>query len=310
MEELITNMPTEPDGDEPFDAPVRTKPADEVDLDALIVNIDGYAGPLDVLLDLARTQKVDLRKISILSLVEQYLAFVEEAKARRLELAADYLVMASWLTYLKTKLLLPAPTVEGEEPTADEMAARLAFQLQRLEAMRAASEKLFKLPQLGEAFHARGAPAGFDVRRRKEWRADLYDLLKAYTRQRIDNAQRTYKPRAPIVFSIEAARERLARILGDIPDWVELGALTPVGAVAAPRASVTASAFNAALEFAKDGRMELRQLGHYEPIYVRQAKRSDESGANRGAESKTGDSPDAVSINGAARSPKPDNGQS
>lgn len=241
----------------------------ERDVDALIVNIDGYEGPLDVLLELARTQKVDLRRIAILPLVEQYLAFVEAAKVRRLDLAADYLVMAAWLTFLKTKLLLPKLDVTGDEPSADEMASRLAFQLQRLEAMRNAANDLFARPQEGVDFVTRGAPEGRRIERVRQWRADLYDLLKAYTTQRIANLQRTYRPPPPPVFSIEEARERLARILGDLPGWVDIAELAPFKAAAAPRASVMASAFNAALEFAKDGRIELRQLGHYEPLYLR-----------------------------------------
>lgn len=257
---------------EEFDAPVRSDPEDDVDVDALVVNIEGYEGPLDVLLDLARTQKVDLRKIAILPLVEQYLAFVAAAKARRLELAADYLVMASWLAFLKTKLLLPAPSEDAEEQTADEMAARLAFQLQRLEAMRNACEKVFELPQRGAAFFTRGAPSGVSISKKTAWQADLYDLLKAYAKQRVSGVERTYQIAPPAVYSIEEARQRLARVLGQIPDWVDLRRLAMTDAPDAPEPSVIASAFNAALEFAKDGKMEIRQLGHYEPLYVRKRR--------------------------------------
>ncbi len=258
------------DGDDaPFDAPVRSAPADDADIDALVVNIEGYEGPLDVLLELARTQKVDLRKISILALVEQYLIFVEAAKRQRLELAADYLVMASWLAFLKSKLLLPVPEEAGEEPTADEMAAQLAFQLQRLEAMRNAAEALLKRPRLHRDIFPRGAPEGVRVKRTPEWQASLYDLLQAYTRQRVATVERTYKPDPPKVFQIEQARQRLARILGAIPDWVELRALAPIDDVDAPAASVVASAFNAALEFAKHGKIDLRQTAHFEPIYIK-----------------------------------------
>ncbi|MEM6415179.1 MAG: ScpA family protein [Pseudomonadota bacterium] len=263
---------TDPDQmtNDEFDKPVRVGEGDQVDIDALIVNIDGYEGPLDVLLDLARTQKVDLRKISILPLVEQYLAFVEAAKAQKLELAADYLVMASWLTFLKTKLLLPAPAEAEEEPTADEMAARLAFQLQRLEAMRTACDRVFNLPQRGSAFFPRGIPSGVVVEKKTVWKAELYDLLKAYAKQRVAGTERTYQIKPPAVYSIEDARKRLSRVLGRIPDWVDLSGLALSDAPEAPRRSVIASAFNAALEFAKDGKMEIRQVGHYEPLYVRQ----------------------------------------
>ncbi|MEM9169012.1 MAG: ScpA family protein [Pseudomonadota bacterium] len=267
------------DDDEPFDAPVRTDPSDDDDGDALVVKLDGYDGPLDVLLDLARSQKVDLRQISMIALVDQYLAFVEAAKARRLELAADYLVMASWLAYLKSKLLLPTPAQDGDEPAADEMAARLAFQLQRLEAMRKAAETLGAAPQYGREFLPRGAPEGVRVLRKADWRADLYDLLKAYARQRVATVERTYRPPAPRVFKIEEARARLARILGDIPTWVMLEAVAPYEDADAPRASVIASAFNAALEFAKDGRIDLRQVDHFEPIYLRARAAGSEAGS-------------------------------
>lgn len=251
----------------PFDAPVRGAP--DTDVEALVINIDGYEGPLDVLLELARSQKVDLRKISMLALVEQYLAFVEAAKARSLELAADYLVMASWLAFLKSKLLLPVQETDGEEPTADEMAARLAFQLQRLEAMRNAAEKLLDLPQLGVNVFPRGMPEGVRVRRKADWQASLYDLLHAYARQRVAAVERTYKIEQPKIFSIEEARARLSRILGSIPDWVDFRSLAPVREIDAPPQSVIASAFNATLEFAKAGKIELRQLGAFEPIYVK-----------------------------------------
>ncbi|MEQ8749998.1 MAG: ScpA family protein, partial [Amphiplicatus sp.] len=164
-ETLIAEPPAE--AEEPFDAPVRGEPspADSA-IDALIVNLDGYEGPLDILLELARTQRVDIRKISMLALVEQYLAFIEAARVRDLELAADYLVMAAWLAFLKSKLLLPVIGDSGDEPTADEMAARLAFQLQRLEAMRKAADALLHSPQLGINVFPRGAPEGVRVRRK------------------------------------------------------------------------------------------------------------------------------------------------
>jgi segregation and condensation protein A len=264
-------------GDDAFDAPIRTPvPADDSDIDALIVNIDGYEGPLDVLLDLARTQKVDIRKISMVALVDQYLVFVEAAKQRNLELAADYLVMAAWLAYLKSRLLLPVDEEGGDEPTADEMAARLAFQLQRLEAMRNAVEALQARPQLGIDFFPRGAPEGVRVTRTPDWQADIYELLRAYATQRVAAVDRDYHVDPPKVYSIEMARLRLGRILGAIPDWTELTALAPMKEVDAPGASVLASAFNAALEFAKDGRIDLRQLGAFEPIFLRARQNGDE----------------------------------
>ena len=261
-------------GDEPFDAPVRG-PAAEADIDSLIVNLDGYEGPLHVLLDLARTQRVDIRKISMIRLVDQYLEFIAAARAKSLELAADYLVMASWLTYLKSKMLIPAPDDGSGEPTADEMAARLAFQLQRLEAMRKASLQLFALPQFGTHFFARGLPEGVRVLKTPLWQAELFELLQAYTRQRVATVDRTYKLDLPKVFSIEDARARLQRILGAIPEWIELSKVSPAKGIDAPASSVVASSFNAALEFAKNGFLEIRQLAHFEPIYIRQRRDAD-----------------------------------
>ncbi len=257
--------------EEPFDAPVRTdvSEASTDDFEALIVNLDGYAGPLDVLLELARSQKVDLRKISMLALVEQYLAFVDAVKARKLEVAADYLVMAAWLAFLKSKLLLPVPKDDGEEPSADEMAAQLAFQLQRLEAMRKASDDIMNMPQLGVDFFVRGAPEGVRVVKKADWQASLFDLLGAYARQRVAAVERTYKPEPPKVLQIEEARERLTRILGRIPEWATLSALANESGADAPASSIMASAFSAALEFAKDGKIDLRQTSHFEPIYIR-----------------------------------------
>ncbi|WP_306250356.1 ScpA family protein [Parvularcula sp. IMCC14364] len=254
---------------EPFDAPVRSAPEDEAESEALIVSLDAYEGPMDVLLDLARRQKVDLLKISVLTLVEQYLEFVEEAKARKLELAADYLVMASWLTYLKSKLLIPKQDEAEDEPTADEMAAQLAFQLQRLEAMRAAADKILELPQLGSHYFPRGMPEGVRVIRKTEWTADLYDLLKAYTTQRVKAVDATIKYTPPKVYQIEEARERLSRILGHIPDWADLTAISPIDEIDAPRSSVVASAFNAVLEYAKAGKIQIRQAGAFQSLYVR-----------------------------------------
>ncbi len=268
-------------GEEAFDAPVRITTTDEA-IDALVVNIEGYEGPLDVLLDLARHQKVDIRKISMVALVDQYLKFVDAAKARNLELAADYLVMASWLAYLKSKMLLPAAEDDGDEPTADEMAARLAFQLQRLEAMRKAVEDLQNLPQLYWDFFPRGAPEGVRVTQKPDWQADLLDLLKAYTTQRIVAIDREYHIEPPPVYSVEAARLRLERILGSIPEWTELRALTKSYGVEAPPTSVLASSFNAALEFAKAGRIDLRQLGAFEPIYIKARTETPEAETDEG----------------------------
>ncbi len=278
MNTAATEM-TEAGGEEPFDAPVRDHGraiVADADIDALIVNLDGYEGPLHVLLELARTQRVDIRKISMITLVDQYLDFVAAARAKSLELAADYLVMAAWLTYLKSKLLIPALGDGGGEPTADEMAARLAFQLQRLEAMRKAAENLFRLPQFGIAFFPRGAPEGVRVLKTPLWRADLFELLQAYARQRVAAVDRTYRIEPPKVFTIEEARARFERMLGAIREWTELSMITPFAEIGrdidAPVSSVVASSFNAALEFAKDGAIEIRQLASFDPIYIRRRR--------------------------------------
>ena len=267
--------------DEPFDAPIRADQAEDADgaladqIDALVINIEGYEGPLDILLELARTQKVDLRRISMVALVDQYLLFVDAAKEKNLELAADYLVMASWLAFLKSKLLLPVVAADEDEPTADEMAARLAFQLQRLEAMRKAADGLMAMPREGVHFFGRGRPEGVTTTKTPLWQADMYDLLRAYAVQRVAAVDREYAPEQPKVYSVEEARVRLTRILGSIPEWTELAVLAVQVEADVPRTSLVASAFNAALEFAKDGRIDLRQTGSFEPIYIRQ--RTDES---------------------------------
>lgn len=267
---MMQAFPVAPQTDDPFDAPPRISTQEAAGfVDALIVNIDGFEGPLDVLLELARTQKVDLRRISVLALVEQYLGFVEAARLKDLDLAADYLVMAAWLAYLKSRLLLPAAEADDDEPSADEMAARLAFQLRRLEAMRKAADALLSLPQLGVTVFARGAPEGLRVRRHADWQATTFDLLQAYARQRVAAIDRTYVVSAPKVWSIEEARARIERMLGAIPEWTTLESLLPAPDLDAPQTSIIASAFNAALEYAKNGRLDIRQLAHFEPIYVR-----------------------------------------
>lgn len=235
------------------------------------MRLDGYEGPLDVLLELARRQKVDLRQISVTALVEQYLAFIEEAKKRDLELAADYLVMASWLTFLKSKLLLPVPKVDGDEPTADELSARLAFQLQRLDAMRKASEELLARPQLGIDIFPRGQE-GLRVETDTTFTADLYDLLKVYASQRVRNIEPALHRDPPPVFALEAARQRLEALLGEMPDWCLLATIGG-GDASVPSRSVVASNFSAALEFAKSGAVELRQSSPFSPIYLRARER-------------------------------------
>jgi segregation and condensation protein A len=208
--------------------------------EALVVALDGFEGPLDVLLILARTQKVDLAKISVLALAEQYLLFIAEAQKLRLELAADYLVMAAWLAYLKSRLLLPRASAGDDQPSGEELAARLAFRLQRLEAMRGAAATLMTRKRLGRDVFARGMPEGVRTIRVRQFTAAIYDLLKAYSEQRKRTVKRVHVVPRRIVWSIKEARDRLEALVGKCDaSWVQLDMfLEQYGAapdIAAPR---------------------------------------------------------------------------
>lgn len=255
---------------EPFEDPVAARPAPE----SLIIDVDGFEGPLDLLLALAKTQKVDLRQISVLALVEQYLAFVEAAKESNLELAADYLVMAAWLAYLKSRLLLPDPPAE-DEPSAEEMAAALAHRLRWLEALRIVGGSLMRLPRLGVDTFVRGAPEGLAETVRPVFEATLYDLLKAYAMQR-GRGRAGNLHIAPLpLHSVEQALQRLRRLLGSVPDWTVLEAfLPPPRGPRLTRRSALTSTFAATLEMAKAGEVELRQDEAFGPIHLRPARRS------------------------------------
>ena len=233
-----------------------------------VVDLDGYEGPLDVLLSMARDQKVDLAHISILALAEQYLAFVEQARRDNLELAADYLVMAAWLAYLKSRLLLPVE--EEEQPAGEAMAAALAFQLRRLQAMRDAGAALMKRPRLGTSVFRRGAPERFATVTNEVIEATLYDLLKAYGAQRKRVQSHSLLIAPPEVYSMEDSLHRLSRMLGVTLDWDSLWRYLPenVGTGVVTR-SAYASTFAAALELAKQGRVQLRQSGAFGPIFLR-----------------------------------------
>jgi len=236
----------------------------------LTVDVDGFEGPLDLLLELARRQKVDLAKISILALAEQYLEFIEKIRQLRIEIAADYLVMAAWLAYLKSRLLLPEEAGDGDEPTAEEMAALLAFRLQKLEAMREAANRLMNRNRLGRDFFARGLPEPIEVEKKSEYSATLYDLLTAYAAQR----QRTMVSRVTIrarnTWSLHDARELLVRFTGGLSDWTALDKLL-IEYLATPEQRVTAlaSSFAASLELAREGKLALRQEAAFAPIYLR-----------------------------------------
>jgi segregation and condensation protein A len=238
--------------------------------DQLVVDLEGYEGPLDVLLTLARAQKVDLARISILALVEQYIAFINHARQLRLELAADYLVMAAWLAYLKSRLLLPEEPTDGE-PTGEEMAARLTFQLQRLEAMRQRGAEIMSRHRLGIDVFARGEPEGVKVIRHSRYELSLFELLRAYAVQSVRHDARHHVVVArPPVFSIEDAIERLRAMLGSFPDWTALESYLPQGVVnPLEMRSAVASTFAASLEVAKQGLVELRQLKTFGPIFIR-----------------------------------------
>lgn len=238
--------------------------------ESLIVDVDGFEGPLDLLLTLSRTQKVDLRKISVLQLAVQYLAFVERAKQLRLELAADYLVMAAWLAFLKSRLLLP-PDPEEEGPTGEELAAHLAFQLERLQAMRDAAAKLMARDQKGRDFFARGIPEDVTRVRKVSYTATLLDLMQAYARIRTKDDFRPYVMDRDAVYTMEEALERMRGLIGYAGDWTDLTTYMPDGWGADPkrRRSATAANFAATLELAKNGAIELRQGDTFAPIQIR-----------------------------------------
>ena len=243
---------------------------------ALRVAVDGFEGPLDLLLTLARNQKVDIAKISILKLAEQYLEFIEGAKKLNLELAADYLVMAAWLAYLKSRLILPQEKGPDGEPTADEMATRLRWRLQRLDAMRAASTRLMGRERLDRDVFGRGDPEPVNVVKLRTYKDTMYDLLTAYATDRVRKlGGKAYRPHMAPVFHIEEARERLERLLGKISDWSALDRLLPLEwQGAGRRRSAVASTLLACLELARDGKVEIQQTAPFAEIFVRDRERT------------------------------------
>lgn len=247
--------------------------AERLAAEALIVDVDGFEGPLDVLLMLSRTQKVDLRKISVLHLAQQYLAFVDRAKHLRIELAADYLVMAAWLAFLKSRLLLP-PDPSEEGPTGEELAAHLAFQLERLQAMRDAAARLMARDRLGRDFFARGITEDVTRVRRVSYGATLLDLMQGYARIRTRDEFRPFVMDRDRVFTMEQALERMRGLIGFAGDWTDLVSYLPDEAEKDPvmRRSATAATFAATLELVKEGRVELRQSDTFAPIEIRQRK--------------------------------------
>lgn len=251
--------------DDPFDTPPRAAPQ------TLVLQLGSWEGPLDLLLALARAQKVDLAQISILALVDQYLAFIRDAKALSLELAADYLVMAAWLTYLKSALLLP-PDPEAE-PDPHDLALKLQFQLQRLDAMRAAGARLLARPQQGWDTFARAAPEGLRLETVARYEVSLYELLSVYGAIKARNSASTHVVRRRPVMALDEAIERLERLLGTSLDWTELARFLPRDLTDEGYArSVLASTFVAVLELTRQGRATLSQGAAFAPILVRAAK--------------------------------------
>jgi segregation and condensation protein A len=242
----------------------------ETDPDALIIDVEGFEGPLDLLLELARAHKIDLAQVSILALVDQYLAFIDQARKMKLEVAADYLVMAAWLAYLKSRLLIPQAPKEGETEPAD-MAQRLAFRLQRLQAMREAAGRIFALPQLGVDIFARGAPEPLVIQKQSLYSDTLIDLLKAYAERRTKKmVHQTYTVKRQPVWSIKEARETLEKLLGVMDDWGTFDVwLERYLATPEIRRSVRASSFTASLELVREGVIELRQEDAFKPIFLR-----------------------------------------
>ncbi|SDE17616.1 segregation and condensation protein A [Limimaricola pyoseonensis] len=259
------------DGGQDFTPTVEERRAAE----ALIVDVAGFEGPLDLLLTLSRSQKVDLRQVSILALAEQYLAFVERARKLRIELAADYLVMAAWLAFLKSRLLLP-PDPEAEGPSGEEMAAHLAFQLERLQAMREAAGQLMARPRLGQDVFARGATEEVEVHRSTVHHAGLLDLLQAYARVRTRDEFRPFVMDRSKLMTMEQALDRLRAVIGEAADWADISAYLPEEWHAEPekRRSATAATFAASLELAKEGRIEIRQGESFAPIQIRRKDRA------------------------------------
>lgn len=235
------------------------------------VDLEGFEGPIDLLLNLARHQKVDLAKISILALAEQYLAYIQQARDLKLEVAADYLVTAAWLTYLKSRLLLPPPH-DDDEPSGEELAEALTARLQKLDAIRRAADMLFTRPRLGHDRFTRGQPEGLRIQKKSRYRLNLHQLLQSYLEQRARGTRPDYRLAPPDIMRIEDAMERITGLLGG-PDWHNLLAFLPSGVVDDRyRRSAIAAHVGASLEMARDGLVDLRQAAPFGPIYVRRKK--------------------------------------
>jgi segregation and condensation protein A len=238
--------------------------------EAFLVDVDGFEGPLDLLLELARRQKVDLARISILALAEQYLAFIEAARRVRLELAADYLVMAAWLAFLKSRLLLPEQPKTGDEPSAADLAAALAERLRRLELIRLAADKLTQRAQIGRDMFLRGGGEGLETISQARWQASMFDLLSAYARQRQKTAVSRVVLKQRTVWSLAEAREALERLAGVAAEWTVLDDyLLQYCADMQTARTVRASSFSASLELVREGHFDIRQDRPFAPLWLR-----------------------------------------
>ena len=242
--------------------------------DAFVLALDVFEGPLHALLDLARARKVDIARVSVGEIADQYLAFIAEARAQNMELAGDYLVMAAWLALLKSRLLIPKPQLAPDEPDPDQMAAALKLKLMRLELARAAAKRLGAMPQLGRDVFLHGMPQPIQLTKTHAWRADLYELLSAYCAERSKSVRkRAYRTLVRRAYPLEAARRKLEQALAKLEDWRSIDAVTPAptetGPEAPPPQSYLASTFGAALELSREGRMEMRQAEAFAPLFVR-----------------------------------------
>ncbi|WP_424771002.1 segregation and condensation protein A [Pontixanthobacter sp.] len=263
MFEAPAQGPAKPSSDADWTARTAAEPGDA----ALYLELDGWAGPLDLLLDLARRQKVDLRAISILNLVDQYLEYIDRAETLKLELAADYLVMAAWLAYLKSSMLLPKE--EQEDPSPEELALKLQLRLQRLGAMREAAARLMARDRIGRDVFLRGAPEGLRTDRTTQWRCDWYALVQAYGRVKARTAPAVHMVRNRPVMTLESALDRVSNMLSVTLDWMVLEDFLPPHAEPRLRRSALASSFVAALELARMGKAEMQQDDIFGPLRLR-----------------------------------------
>lgn len=240
------------------------------DSSALYIELENWEGPLDLLLDLARRQKVDLKSISILALVDQYIDYIERAEALKLEIAADYLVMAAWLAYLKSALLLPKE--EQEDPSPEELALKLQLRIARLGAMREAGARLMARDRLGRDVFARGAPEGLKTLRNNVWQCNWYQLVHAYGQVKLRTEPVVHMVANRPVMTLDSAIDRVSAMLGVSLDWMELRTFLPGDAEPRLKKSALASSFLAALELAKQGKAEIRQEEIFGPLHLRRVK--------------------------------------